>query len=447
MEELFIPKLGQTVEEVTLVAWSVPDGAKVTFGQPVLEVETDKAVFPVEANADGYIHLGPHKMGDRLPVLAVVATIGRKDEAFQPAASSQPGGSEERTDPAYSADDSPEVRKGSGQFPDDRERPFASPRARKLAREKGVDLLQITPSGGGGTRIAERDVTAYLRAQPKVTPLAKKIAQAQGIDLKQIGAAGKRITKEDVARALRTPVDTPGTPRTEPAFVKRTPLKGVRALIAERMAASVHTGARVTLFSEVDATQLVALRRGLKDRFESQWGLTPSYNDLLVKICAAALTEHPYMNARLAGEVIEELAEVNIGVAVDTERGLLVPVIHHADRLSLREVAETARGLVERARAGRSLPDELTGGTFTITNLGMYGVDGFTPVINLPECAILGVGRITSQPVYVGESLVRQERVILSLAFDHRIVDGAPAARFLQTVSKLVESPALAFVD
>ncbi len=181
------------------------------------------------------------------------------------------------------------------------------------------------------------------------------------------------------------------------------------------------------------------------ERFEAEGLAAPSYNDLLVLISSAALRQHPYMNARFApsGDAIEQLAEINIGVAVDTERGLLVPVLRGADRLSLREVTARSRELVERARSGRSMPDDLAGGTFTITNLGMYGIDGFTPVINLPECAILGVGRITPQPVYVGEALVRQERVVLSLAFDHRLVDGAPAARFLQTIASLVENPGL----
>jgi pyruvate dehydrogenase E2 component (dihydrolipoamide acetyltransferase) len=226
------------------------------------------------------------------------------------------------------------------------------------------------------------------------------------------------------------------------------PLKGIRGIIFRRMAESVHTTAHVTLITEVDATELVRLREQLKAKFSDTWGFAPGYNDLLGLIVANALRKFPYMNARVsaAGDAIEYLKPINLGLAVDTERGLLVTVIRNADAKGLQEFGAEFRALVERARVGKSAPDDLSGGTFTISNLGMYRVDGFTPVINLPEAAILGVGRITPKPVVKGEEIVVRKMMALSLVFDHRVADGAPAARFLDYICELIEEPYLLFL-
>jgi pyruvate dehydrogenase E2 component (dihydrolipoamide acetyltransferase) len=279
------------------------------------------------------------------------------------------------------------------------------------------------------------------------------MAAEAGLDLRQVTGSGPggKITKEDVERALQKPA-APPPPVLPPAalpvlpeaeVLARVPLKGVRSIIAERMAASVHTSARVTLVMEVDATQFVDMRERLKARVAEEWGFAPGYNDLLAKIVASALGKFPYMNARLTADAIEHLAHVNLGMAVDTERGLLVPVIRDADKKSLRQFGAEFRQLAEGARTGRILPDALTGGTFTITNLGMYDVDAFTPVINLPEAAILGVGRIAPKAVVRDGQIVARQMWTLSLVFDHRLVDGAPAARFLQYVKDLIEEPYL----
>jgi pyruvate dehydrogenase E2 component (dihydrolipoamide acetyltransferase) len=211
------------------------------------------------------------------------------------------------------------------------------------------------------------------------------------------------------------------------------------------MAVSSRTTARVTLATEADATPLVEAREKLKLSVSAAWGFAPSYNDLIALVVARSLGEFPYMNARLVddGTAVQRIGSINLGMAVDTERGLLVPVIRNADTKGLRSIAVEFRELTARAREGRALPDDLSGGTFTITNLGMYEIDAFTPIINLPEAAILGVGRIHAKPVvYAGEIVVRKT-VALSLAFDHRLVDGAPAARFLQHIKQLVENPFL----
>lgn len=447
-EEFFIPKLGQTVEEVTLIKWLVEDGARIKQGQEILEVETDKAVFPVEAPASGYLHMGPYKEGDVVPVLTVVAIIGKEDEGFQvdegPAAEAE----EAEVEPAPSEAPRREAEVG----PEDG-RIFASPRARKLAGEKGVDLSRVTPTGGGGVRVAERDVLAYLQSRPKVTPVAHKMAAEAGLDLDEVTGTGPggKITREDVERALAarvappTPAPAPSLPPTLPEVevLERVPLKGVRGIIAERMATSARATARVTLMMEADATQFVDMRERLKARVAEDWGFAPGYSDLLGKIVATALRKFPYMNARLKAEAVEYVKPINMGMAVDTERGLLVPVVRDADKKSLRQFGAEFRRLAEGARTGRISPDDLSGGTFTITNLGMYDVDAFTPVINPPEAAILGVGRIAQKPVVRDEGIVARHMWTLSLVFDHRLVDGAPAARFLRYIKDLIEEPYL----
>jgi pyruvate dehydrogenase E2 component (dihydrolipoamide acetyltransferase) len=447
-EEFFIPKLGQTVEEVTIISWLVEDGARVNQMQAVLEVETDKAVFPVEAPASGYLHIGPYKEGDVVPVLTVVAIIGKPEDKYQVAEAKQAGGESfgEAASPPAEFAAPVEARSTAIQEAD---RLFASPRARKLATEKRVDLAQVTPTGGRGVRVAERDVLAYLSQLPKATPVAEKMAAEAGLDLRQVTGTGPggKITREDVARAMiktaAPSVPAMPAPLPEVEVRERVPLKGVRGIIAERMATSVHTTARVTLLMEVDATEFVAMRERLKARVAEEWGFAPGYNDLLAKIVATALRKFPYMNARLTEDAIEYLAPIHMGMAVDTDRGLLVPVIRDADKKSLRRFGEEFRELAEQARAGRALPDDLTGGTFTITNLGMYEVDAFTPVINLPQAAILGVGRIVPKPVVRDAEIMVRQMWTLCLVFDHRLVDGAPAARFLQYIKDLIEEPYL----
>jgi pyruvate dehydrogenase E2 component (dihydrolipoyllysine-residue acetyltransferase) len=458
--EVYIPKFGQTVEEVTLLQWLVDDGVAVKKGQEILEIETDKTTFFVEAEGVGTLHRGPFEPGKVVPVLTVVATIGAPDEKFVA------GMIQVESEAPEEIKAEVEVKAEAKDEAEAPGRVFASPRARKLAAAEHVDLAAMTPTGGGGVRVVEKDVQAYVASAPKVSRLAEKIAAEAGIDLRKLvgtGAGGK-ITKEDVELAVAgvgerekgeaavtaaplrpLPVSpAPSLPVAEVA--ERIPLKGVRGIIADRMGTSVHTTARVTLMLEADATEFVAARERLKAKVSEEWGFVPGYNDLLAKIVAAGLRKFPYMNARLAPDAIERLSHVNLGMAVDTERGLLVPVIRDAEMKSLRQFGQEFREMVDRARKGRSLPDDISGGTFTITNLGMYDIEGFTPVINLPEAAILGVGKITPKWVFRAESPdkpVLRQMMTLSLVFDHRIIDGAPAAKFLQYVKQVVEEPYL----
>ena len=473
-KELFIPKLGQTVEEVRLVRWLVEDGAKVDQGQEVLEVETDKAIFAVESPGKGYLHRGPFAEDIVLPVLTVVATVGKQDEKFQAAGVTE-AATETAAETPAPAEAAPATSTAQAE-PETPGRIFASPRAKKLAEAEGVDLSQVAPTGGGGVRVAERDVMAYLQSAPKATPIAERMAAETGIDLRSIKGTGANgtITKEDVQHAVEqrsrgaeeivsAPVaapapSLPSTPAPQPPrspapppapqgdVLERVPLKGVRAVIADRMATSAHTVARVTLVMDADATEFVSVRERLKAKFAEAWGFAPGYNDMLVMVVAKALRKFPYMNARLTADAIEYLAKIDIGMAADTDRGLTVPVVRAADQKTLRQIGAELRELVDRARKGRSLPDDF-GGTFTITSLGPLDVDAFTPVINYPEAAILGVGRIAAKAVVLNDQIVARKMMTLSLAFDHRITDGAPAARFLKYVKELIEEPFLLLAE
>jgi pyruvate dehydrogenase E2 component (dihydrolipoamide acetyltransferase) len=456
--QVIMPKLGQTMEEGTIVEWFKQEGDAVQRGEVLFTVETDKATLESESPARGFLRKILVSAGETVPVLTPVAILTRTgDEEISElwVVGSElrvegPAAAEEALQPETAQLETAERATG---------RIFASPRARMRARELGVELSLLAGTGPNG-RIVERDVLAYVERQPKATPVARKMAAELGIDLVTLtgSGVGGKITQEDVERAHKVlAAPTPALPRDQgreaalaPAIVLppaevagTTPLSGLRGIIARRMALSAQSTAHVTLISEADATALVEVRTRLKATVTEEWGFTPGYNDLLGLMVARTLREFPYMNARLNGEMIERLAHVNLGLAVDTERGLLVPVLRDADQMGLRAFGTQFRELLARAREGKSLPDDLAGGTFTITNLGMYGVDAFTPIINPPEAAVLGVGRIQPRPVVREGAVVVRHVVTLSLTFDHRLVDGAPAAQFLQRIVQYVENPYL----
>jgi pyruvate dehydrogenase E2 component (dihydrolipoamide acetyltransferase) len=262
------------------------------------------------------------------------------------------------------------------------------------------------------------------------------------VDAAQVQGTGRtgRVRERDVIafanQSTKEPVPAPGQP---PTSVRRT--------IAERMVHSLRTTAPVTLTTTVDATNLVNLRDQFKVTAPTAETVVPSVTDFFVKLTALALQKHPALNARWVGDRIETLAEVHMGIAVSTDGGLLVPVLRDVLRLTVRQLARVSSELVQKARARQLTPEDMRGGTFTVTNLGAFGIDAFTPIINWPECAILGVGRIHQQPAVVNQQIVPRDQVTLSLTFDHRLVDGAPAAQFLQTLSRGVENPAAWLVE
>jgi pyruvate dehydrogenase E2 component (dihydrolipoamide acetyltransferase) len=284
-------------------------------------------------------------------------------------------------------------------------------------------------------------------ATVKASPVARRLAAQAGVDLSTVAGSGPggRIMRQDIEIAANQDVGAQhaasppaAPPQPSPLEEKHAqPLTGLRAVIADRLSASWRERPHVTLTTEADATNLVSARQQLMEEL----GQKVAYDALLVALAARALQELPGMNVRLAEGGLQRLSEINIGVALDTERGLLVPVVRDAAAKSLLQIQRALAELAERALAGRSLPDDLSGGTFTITNLGMFDVDAFTPIINPPESAILGVGRIVAKPVAVDRQVVVRDMLTLSLSFDHRLIDGAPAARFLQRVKQLVERP------
>jgi pyruvate dehydrogenase E2 component (dihydrolipoamide acetyltransferase) len=411
--EVLVPPLGQTVDSVTLVSWYKEEGELVAQGETLFAIETDKATLDIEAPASGVLRRVTVQPGDEVKVLSTIALITAPDEMVREAT---PGTGPEQADREGLSAARTDRKKGDGRERDGRRRIFVSPRARRLAEEHGIPLEALQATGPEGA-IVERDVRLYLQTQ-RAVPAARAV-RATTLATRRVAEAGEAVaTKREALETL--------------------PVHGVRAVIAERLIQSSTTTARVTLNVEADTTDLVELRqRLLRD------GIEVAYNDLLLYILGRALRDHPRLNASLVEDRIKVWRQIHIGLAVDTDRGLLVPVVRDVDRKGLGQLAGATQSLVERARAGQCTPEELRGGTFTLTNLGMFGIDSFTPIINLPECAVLGVGRIKKQPAVVGDQVVVREMVWLSLTFDHRLVDGAPAARFLQRVVQMIEGPHL----
>lgn len=385
-----VPRLGWNMEEGVFAGWLKRDGEPVREGEPLFSLEGDKATQDVESIDPGILSIPTDApgVGDKILVGAIVGYLLKPGEAAPVAIPSV--GPEPVTEVVKSAAPAASVMdRANG-----RGRVRSTPLARRIARELGVEWSRLEGSGSGG-----------------------------------------RIRKVDVLEAA-------GTARTQ---VVGSPLRSIavgpaRRTIAARMVESGRTTAPVTLTTTIDATNLVNLRHQFKSA-GPQAAEVPSFTDFFIKFAAQALSDHPMLNARWAGDRIELNDEAHVGIAVDTEAGLLVPVIRGAGALGLRQIAERSRDLIGRAREGRLPSVEMRGGTFTITNLGAFGIEAFTPIINPPECAILGLGRIARQPVSVGDQVVSRERMALSLTFDHRIVDGGPAARFLQDLARRVENP------
>jgi pyruvate dehydrogenase E2 component (dihydrolipoamide acetyltransferase) len=449
---IVMPKLGLTMTEGTITRWLKAQGDVVQQGEILFEFESEKSTLEFESPADGVLGQILVGEGQTVPCGAVIAILETHEEAqgLTPV-SGKPLESAQGVDASISQRQP--TNKLTNQLPNNLTSPpiSATPAAKRRARELGIDLYAVTGRGPQG-RIHVADVEAAssgLAAEERglateevprtATPVAKRLASELGVDWKELAGSGPggRVVKEDVLRSSQ--------PATQPSGPKTIPLSGIRGVIARRMSESAFTAPHVTLFTEADATALVEARKQLNAElvYAGSQGeeVKISYDSLLVAITARALREHPFLNACLVEEEIHLYDDVHIALAVDTEHGLLVPVIHHADRLDLVSIQRTSDELIQRALAGKSLPDDLAGGTFTLTNLGMYEIDGFTPIINQPQAGILGIGRITPKAVAVGDEAAVRHMMTVSLSFDHRIVDGGPAARFLQRVKGLAERP------
>ena len=411
-----IPRLGWNMEEGVFAGWIKRDGEVVREGEPLFSLEGDKATQDVESIDPGILRIPATApvTGAKVLVGAVIGYLLQPGEAEPVVASASASASA----PAPSPAPAPASATASKAVPEPvgrpaRNGPRSTPLARRIAREMGVDWTRLLGSGHTG-RIRKADVLEAART-----------------------ATATAIPKAKPPLPDRPPAPAP-TPAPAPG--KSLPVGPARRTIAARMVQSRQATAPVTLTTTVDATNLVNLRKQFKDAGPAGRDV-PSFNDFLVKLTAMALRDHPLLHARWADDRIEVPNEANIGIAVDTEGGLLVPVIHGAAALGLGQIAARSRELIGRAREGKLRPADMQGGTFTITNLGASGIDAFTPIINPPECAILGLGRIRRMPVMVGEQVVGRDQLTLSLTFDHRIVDGAPAARFLQFLGQLIENP------
>ena len=439
--EIFAPPLSQTADTLVIIEWLKRVGDPVTKGEVLFKVETDKAVLEVESPASGTLSAILAGAGEEVKVKSVIGSIAESGEAIVeiPGIKSM---SEKSPSPKPA---STAVGPRGEVLPLERQkRLFASPRARQLAAHKGVPLEELRePGTGPGGLIVERDVNAFLelrRATPRVTPLARRMAEANGVDLAKVVPArpGAAITKADIEASAGAGDEAPESAVTATA-IRLTP---TRRTIAHRMLDSHQITAPVTYLSEVDATRLVKLRKRILGKLP-EGAIRPTYTDFLIYLTCRALARHPALNATFDGERLELNESVHLALAVDTARGLIVPVIREADRMGVEEIARMRSELVGRALAGTVVPEELSGGTFTLTNLGSLGIDHFTPIINPPQVAILGVGRIREAPL-VRKGKIRIRKLMgLALTCDHRVVDGGPAARFLQDLCTLIETPDL----
>jgi pyruvate dehydrogenase E2 component (dihydrolipoamide acetyltransferase) len=396
--EVTIPRLGWNMDEGTFVGWLKSDGERVAVGEPLFSLEGDKATQDIESLDSGILRIAPEgpKNGDKI---AVGALIGYLVEAGEPA-------------------------------------PFGLEQTSKVA-SNGTSAIEnrvepVMPAQSAATHEAER-----VEIKLRVTPRARRVARELGVDVRALEGSGSqgRIVERDVRAAEHAVTATIEPPNA-------LPLHPIRRVIAERMANSARTAAAVTLTTTVDATNLVNLRTQFKAVADLAGGGTIAYMDIIVKLTALALERHPLLRGRLIDDAITVPSKIDIGIAVDADQGLFVPVLRDVPNLTLRQLASRSRELIDRARQGSLKAADMQGGVFTVTNLGAFGIEAFTPIINLPECAILGLGRIQKQ-VIVDEDqrFVARDRMTLSLTFDHRIVDGAPAARFLQTLGALIENP------
>jgi pyruvate dehydrogenase E2 component (dihydrolipoamide acetyltransferase) len=378
---IVMPSMGMYTEEGVLTAWLKPAGARVATGEPVAEITTEKATFEIPAPEEGTLH-PVAAIGTTLKVEVLMGYILREGETA-PAGTSSVAGTQEPS-PTDVSVRAPKASSTAGPL-------RATPIAKRMAAQHGIDLEKLTGSGPGG-RIVEADIHA---------------------------AVAKRSSAGQASVA-------------DHGIAERVPIAGLRRSLAERLRSSLATAASTTLTREVSADILVDARKKLTDRL----GQAPSYDALFVKLFAAALRERPELNAVLENETIVRFQEISIGFAVAVPNGLIVPVIRNADSSSFGDIAKTVKDLTDRILVGRLQPADLEGGTATISNLGSHGIDAFTPILNGAQSAILGIGRIVQRPVIRSNELAIGHTCVLSLTFDHRVTDGAPAALLLDAVAR-----------
>ena len=402
--EISVPKLGLTMEDATLVCWKSAAGEMVKREQIVLVLETDKVTFEMPSPGDGLLH-PVAAAGSRIEVSEVVG---------------------------YLAVDKAELAKLAARHP--------------AAETSAPAAAGKTPAGTTAAAVEPPAAPAAAGGRAKASPVARVMAQAHGVDLSLIAGSGPggRVVRADILKAIEKGAPARAVPAPAAAAgellsaIQEIPIAGVRKVIFKNMHLSLATQAQLTLHTEASAAAMIQLRSRLNAA-----GAKVSYNALLVKVIAQALKQHPLVNASVEGEVIKVWRQVHVGVAMDLGKGLIVPKVRDAAIKSIREISADLDRLVEAAKAGSLALDDLTLGTFTLTNLGAWDIDDFTPIVNHPESAILGAGRIVEKPVARNGQVAVEPRMALSLSFDHRIIDGAPGAAFLKTIKDMIEEPTL----
>lgn len=445
--KMVMPLLGQTMEEGTIIKWFKNEGDKITSGEPLLEVLTDKVNMEVEAPETGVLRKILAPVDAIIPVQDPICIIGSADESIDDLLKQTATTQAAEQAPAETSADPEKIETAPAAAAQtiSEERIFVSPSARRAAKENSISIDEMRGRGTGpGGRVTEHDVLDYVKAKPTATPLAAKMAADMNINVAGLvgtGVGGK-ITSDDILAA-----GTVAAPAAyaEPALGYTIPYTGIRKAVGQNVAMSAQTAPHVTLVAEIDMTECIKMRGQILADVEKSFGIRISYTDILVKAVARAIQDKPIINSTLAGDQIIVHSDINIGVATAIEGALVVPVVKNVLGKPLHVISKEIKEMVARARSGQSQGDDFKGGTFSITNLGTFGIDSFNPIITPGQCAILGVCRIAEKPVVVSGEIKVRSMMNLCLSFDHRIVDGAPAAEFLARLRAILESPYLIF--
>ena len=434
-----MPQLGNSVESCIIVEWMIAEGDTVAVDQTLASIETDKSTMEVPSTAEGTVLKLLWEEGDEVPVkdpLIIVGEPGEDISGLVPGGDAAPA---EADAPAEQAAAAPEA--AAPAFATERATGAVSPRARALAASNGVDASAIAEGSGPHGRVIERDVAAAIAAGPVLTSAAR----AAGVSAAEGTGIGGRVSVADAGRTAETApaaaVAAPAAAADFPGASTSAPLKGVRKVVAKRMMESLTTTAQLTLNTTANAAGILAMRKKVKNA-DPALGLGKiTLNDLVCFAVSRTLPKYPVFNAHLEDGVLTQFEQVHLGFACDTPRGLLVPVIRSAQTLGLKAFSDEAKRLAGGAIDGTIAPDFLSGGTFTVSNIGSFGIETFTPVINLPQTAILGVGAITPRPVVAPDGTIGvEQRLNLSLTIDHQVIDGADGARFLRDLVAAIEN-------